>query len=73
MNHKRKKIGGETLEALDNIKDILKQKDIKFKMYKHSDIPTVKDAKEKVDFDIDKCYKTIAFKYDEKFIFVSGV
>ena len=64
-------MGGKTLEALDNIKNILKQRNIKFKIYKHSDIPTVKDAKEKVDFDIDKCYKTIAFKYDEKFIFVS--
>ena len=59
------------MEALNDIKNILTQKNINFKLILHDDIPTVKDAKEKVDFNIDKCYKTIAFKYDERFIFIS--
>ena len=59
------------MEALNYIQSLLKENEIEFKVHVHDEIPTVESAKEKVEFDIDKCYKTIAFKYDEKYIFVS--
>lgn len=59
------------LKVLNCIENILNEKKIKFKLHNHDEIPTVEIAKEKVQFDIDKCYKTIAFEYNEKYIFVS--
>ena len=48
----------------------LNQRNIRYNIYSHDDIPTVEIAMKKVDFDIDHCMKTIAFEYGDKFIFV---
>lgn len=58
------------MEAFDEIIKLLKEKNIKYRVHIHSEIPTVQLAKEKVNFNINKCYKTIAFKYDEGYLFV---
>ena len=59
------------MEAIECIKSILQEHGIEYIIYIHDEIPTVESAKEKVNFDITKCFKTIAFKYEERFIFVS--
>lgn len=49
----------------------LDSKKIYYKVHFHDEIPTVEEAKKKVDFDINRCLKTVAFSYLEKYIFVS--
>ena len=59
------------METINNIERVLIENGIKYKMHFHDNIPTVKEAQEKVDFDIEKCFKTIAFKYGSKYVFAS--
>lgn len=46
-------------------------KKIYYKVHFHDEIPTVKEAKKKVGFDINRCLKIVSFSYSEKYIFVS--
>lgn len=59
------------MNAYEKIIEQLEKANIKYTVHTHEEIPTVNVAKEKVDFNITKCFKTLAFKYEEKFLFVS--
>ena len=58
------------MDARDKIIGILNKHKLNYKIYSHEEIPTVEIAIKKVGFDIDHCMKTIAFEYDDKYIFV---
>ena len=59
------------MKAYQKIIEQLEKANIKYTVHTHEEIPTVNLAKEKVQFDITKCFKTVAFKYKEKFLFIS--
>jgi Cys-tRNA(Pro)/Cys-tRNA(Cys) deacylase len=59
------------MDSYQKIINILDKNNIKYKVHTHEEIRRVKEAKGKVDFDIDKCFKTLAFEYNEKFIFIA--
>lgn len=59
------------MNAYEKVIEQLEKPNIKYTVHTHEEIPTVNVAKEKVDFNIKKCFKTLAFKYEEKFLFVS--
>ena len=52
------------MEAFEKIKKFLSEKSIEYKIYNFD------PNNPNIEFDMNKCYKTIAFQYDEKFIFV---
>lgn len=51
------------VEAVNNIKNYLDNKDINYKLHNY-------DTHNNSNYDIDKCYKTIAFEYEQEYIFV---
>lgn len=57
--------------AFEKITKKLNYYDIEYKVHTHEEIPTVEIAKQLVDFDINHCLKTIAFEYENKYLFVS--
>jgi len=59
------------MDAYQKIIQLLDDRKISYKVHSHDDIPTVTIAKEKINFNIDSCIKTIAFKYDERYIFIA--
>ena len=52
------------MEAFEKIKKFLNERAIEYKIYNFD------SNNENNEFDVNKCYKTIAFEYDGKFIFV---
>ena len=62
---------GEKMDAYQKIIEQLNATNIEYKIHSHAEIPTVAEAKEKVDFNIEQCFKTLAFKYEDKILFIS--
>ena len=62
---------GKKMNAYQKIIEQLNATNIEYKIHSHAEIPTVAEAKEKVDFNIEQCFKTLAFKYEDKILFIS--
>lgn len=59
------------MDAHKKILEQLNNANIEYKIYSHEEIPSVAEAKEKVNFNIEQCFKTLAFKYENKILFIS--
>ena len=55
----------------EKILEKLNASNIEYTVHTHEEIPSVKEAKEKVNFNIKQCFKTLAFQYENKILFVS--
>jgi prolyl-tRNA editing enzyme YbaK/EbsC (Cys-tRNA(Pro) deacylase) len=56
--------------AFDKILELLDNNKIEYVVHEHSAIPNVATAINVVDFDLDRCLKTLAFEYNDNIIFV---
>lgn len=59
------------MDAHKKILEQLNDSTIEYKIHTHEEIPSVKEAKEKVNFNIEQCFKTLAFQYENKILFIS--
>lgn len=58
------------MDAYQKIIEKLNVANIEYKIHSHDEIATVAIAKEKLDFNIEQCFKTLAFKHGNKILFV---
>lgn len=58
------------MDAYQKIIEQLNIANIEYKIHSHDEIATVAIAKEKLDFNIEQCFKTLAFKYGDKILFI---
>lgn len=57
--------------AYEKILQMLEKNKISYKIHAHEDIATVEVAENKLNIDLDSCFKTLAFDYQGKLIFVA--